>query len=143
MDIVDVLQDLAFNTGHRIMTTREATKDTQGAMIVQMKEKGMKRLFFDHETKVFLGPERVEVDLYDSKSLNKIRGYLISPTLYEDDSLMLYGYQASPGYSVTLQTTSQYGYQNLNSKPNKTINSGYANPSGGFVCGSYYSPDDH
>lgn len=105
-DVIDLLQDLAFSTGHRIMSTREATKDVRGVLVVQKKGKGSKRIFFDDTTKVFLGPEQIEIDLHHPKSINHIRGFLLSPALYED-ALMRY----NTAHTFTSNQTTRVVYQ--------------------------------
>jgi len=85
MDVIDLLQDLAFNTGHRIIKSEEATKDVWGTLLVQKKKNGYKTIFFNHETRVALGSsENIELDLHNPGSIDIIRGYLLNLAAYDD-----------------------------------------------------------
>jgi hypothetical protein len=112
MDVIDLLQDLAFNTGHRIIKSEEATKDVWGTLLVQKKKNGYKMIFFNHKTRVALGSsENIELNLHNPESVDIIRGYLLNPATYDDVPQMF----NSGAYAVNIfpillpYPTSDYG----------------------------------
>lgn len=120
MEMIDLLQDIAFNTGHRIISAEEATKDCLGMLVVQKKGEGYKTLFFDLETKVILGViENIEINLHDPKSINTIRGYLISSMFYNESRMTTWTTSTAHTHTVSHHTpshTHQIGYHNLRFK---------------------------
>ena len=102
MDVIDLLQDLAFNTGHRIIKSEEATKDVWGTLLVQKKKNGYKTIFFNHETRVALGSsENIELNLHNPESVDIIRDYLLNLATY-DDVPQMFNRRPSGAYAVSI-----------------------------------------
>lgn len=89
MDIVDILQDIAFETGHRIVYTTDDDSST-GTLVVLKKGQGYKAAHFQETKITLISNTAITLDLHEPNSVNMIRGFYLSPIGYQELNPMLF-----------------------------------------------------